>query len=521
MKHIYWTDFHSNLHSKHLDELEYWYSFAKDMLDFWAPVYYPYFVKVNGKGFHYEDTLSAEKYNEDWEKMREFCKSKKDDFILYMGYEWQGNGADGDHNVFYKDLNHDMKMPLAYRELCKDLTANSAMAIPHHPGYKSGHRGKNWETHNESISPVVEIYSSHGSSEASDSNIPLNVHIHMGPRAEEGTVLYALKKGIKVGIIASGDNHVCPAISGNGFMAVISDEYTREGLFNAILNRHTYGVSRSKILLDYKLNDAIMGSEVIARDKNTVDINIIGTGAVDRVEVIRNGVAEKTFVHNGTWEDDRLEGTVRFKFELELGWGPDRRVFHDIKEKLWDVSLETKGKIIGFDKLWTSPGSKIKVSEEKKFAAEIITRKSIQGDAKLSQKNYLTPYIQNQSLIFEIEDHIDHDLMLTIDGKEYSIPIKKILAQSIVEAKEDEVQELLKDRYDFEEYYREDPWWHNAYKFVIHRASPEKAYRVSCQYSFESLKTKEDNILIKVIQRNGDIAWSSPIWVKEAHSSDK
>lgn len=514
MKNIYWSDFHTNVHSKHIDDLDSWYDFAKDMLDFWAPVYYPYFVKTNEKGFHYEDTHSPEKHQNDWERLRKFCKGKDDDFILYMGYEWQGDGRDGDHNVFYKDLEGDMKMPLKYKELCDELTPKDSIAIPHHPGYKSGHRGKNWDTHNESISPVVEIYSSHGSSEASDSNIPLNVHIHMGPRSEEGTVLYALKKGIKVGIIASGDNHVCPAISGNGFMAVISDEYNRESLFNAILNRHTYGVSRSRILLDYRINNKIMGSEITAEENNIVDINVIGSSAIDRIEIIRNGTPEKTFVHNGKWEEKKLKDVVRFKFELELGWGPDRRVFPDIKEKLWNVSLETKGKILNIEKLWTSPGSKIKVNEEKKFKAEIITRKSIQGDAKLSQKNYLTPYIQNQSIIFEIEDHIDNSLMFNIDGKEYNVSIRKLLNQSILEAQEDKVHKLLKDRFDFDKYYREDPWWHNAYKFLLHKASPLDAYRVNYKYEFKNLKSKEDNIFIKVIQKNGDIAWSSPIWIK-------
>ncbi|WDC84255.1 hypothetical protein PL321_18915 [Caloramator sp. mosi_1] len=116
-------------------------------------------------------------------------------------------------------------------------------------------------------------------------------------------------------------------------------------------------------------------------------------------------------------------------------------------------------------------------------------------------KNYLTPYIQNQSIIFEIKDHIDNQLKLIIDEKEYFIPIKKLLNQSIIEAKEEEVKELLKERYGFKEFYREDPWWHNAYKFVIHKAYPKDAYSVSYKYKFNSLKTKEDNIFVKVTQK--------------------
>ncbi|WDC84256.1 hypothetical protein PL321_18920 [Caloramator sp. mosi_1] len=112
--------------------------------------------------------------------------------------------------------------------------------------------------------------------------------------------------------------------------------------------------------MDYRLNGVIMGSEVTAKDENIIDINVKGSSAIDRIEIIRNGVVEDTYVHNGKWEDKKLEGLITFKFELELGWGPDRRIFDDIREKIWKVSLETKGKILNIEKLWTSPGSIIK-----------------------------------------------------------------------------------------------------------------------------------------------------------------
>lgn len=113
----------------------------------------------------------------------------------FPAYEWQGNGADGDHNVFFKSYDSRMKMPLTYRELVEQLRDVECYGIPHHTGYMPGHRGKNWATHDEAFSPVTEIYSSHGCSESSDCSIPLNVHIHMGPRTEQGTALYAHQAG--------------------------------------------------------------------------------------------------------------------------------------------------------------------------------------------------------------------------------------------------------------------------------------------------------------------------------------
>ena len=89
-------------------------------------------------------------------------------FPMFMGYEWQGSGKDGDHNVFFLDNEQEMHHPLRYEELVKSYEGVSAIGIPHHIAYQLGSRGKNWETHNETFSPFVEIYSSHGCSESDD-----------------------------------------------------------------------------------------------------------------------------------------------------------------------------------------------------------------------------------------------------------------------------------------------------------------------------------------------------------------
>lgn len=508
----YWSEFHSNIHSKDLDNLAEWNDFAKQMLDFWAPVYYPYFIN-HKNGFSYEDTLDQTTMTADFNKIKQFIRSEGDEFIVYPAYEWQGDGSDGDHNVFHKGLAGSIDMPLTYRQLW-ERADNDVIGIPHHTGYKAGHRGKNWETHCPSFSPVTEIYSSHGSSEKSNAAIPLNVHIHMGPRGEDGTFNYAIKKGIKVGVIASGDNHTNPAISGNGFFAVYAEEYSRSAIFENIKKRHTYGVSRSKIEVDYRINDFLMGSEIKSQQQNRLIVKVRGSSEIDRIEVYRNGFKEKTFSWPEVKPEDLAE-TVTFKFELECGWGPDTRVFPDIHEKDWRFELNTKGRIISYEKCFTSPGSSVEQVTDQKVAGVLHTVKKTANGNKLAQKNYLNPYIQNQSIIFEISDRLDHELMLMIDGRQYAIPIRKIMNQAILETDGEEVEKLLSDRFDFNDYYREDPWWHNAYKILLHRAYTDKSYCREVDYVIERLETDEDSFYVKVIQTNGDTAWTSPIWVKK------
>ncbi len=515
MNKVFWSDFHTNLHSKHVEEIEDWYNFAREMIDFWSPCYYPYIIKNLDNGFHLEAEQPKEIWEKDFKTIKKYLekKEKQDGYISYASYEWQGAGLDGDHNVFYRDFSQKMFMPRRYLELRDQVKIGDTVAIPHHTAYSPGHRGKNWDTNDERLSTVMEIYSSHGCSESDQVSIPLNVHIHMGPREDKGSAMNGLNvKHQKIGLMCSGDNHVIPAISGNGLMGVVCPEYDKDKIFDAILNRHVYGVTRSKILLDYKINDTLMGSELTKNGKLEAKVNVRGTNAIDRVEFIQNGVPVYTYVHSGQYERKRLEGKIKAKFELELGWGPDVRVFEDIQTKLWDVKIKTDFDILDVEKLYTSSGSKIHKEEKNEFEATVKTSKEGTGNGKLSQKNYLTPYIRNQSYIFEVEGNLDDKIYLEVDNNSYEYTLRQLLEQTQLNALYKEIKELIKKRYGVEDYYRSDPFWHNAYKFKIHKACPEIGYDIEVKTEIQKLEDT-DNVMVKIHQKNGEVAWSSPIWI--------
>jgi hypothetical protein len=75
---------------------------------------------------------------------------------------------------------------------------------------------------------------------------------------------------------------------------------------------------------------------------------------------------------------------------------------------------------------------------------------------------------------------------------------------------------MLHERYGLEpgSHEREDPYYHMAYKAKLHRAIPEAGYQAEFVVEDDETITGETHYRVRVEQRNGQRAWSSPIWVR-------
>ncbi len=503
----FWSDMHSNIHHNQMDELPMWFEHAKQTIDFWPIAYYPFYMKPTEWGLAVEDKIDDDKYKADWEVLRKFVKEKNaEGYPMFMGYEWQGAGKDGDHNVFFLDNEQPQLHPMRYQELIDAFKGINAIGIPHHVAYQLGSRGKNWCTHNEEFSPVAEIYSSHGSSESDLTPLEMGRHIHMGPRAGGTDYESGLSHGIKVGAIASGDNHIIPAIFEHGTMCALAKENTKECIWDALKKRHTYGVSRSRIGVDFSIDDAIMGDELPHTDSARLKIGVVGTNAIDRIEILRDNILEEMIVHSGSYEREAIPSTVRFKFRLEIGWGPDTRVYKEIYKKLWEGKLHTDGQILSVENCFNTFGQKIISRTQQDFEFNLTTYKST-GTGKWMGASGVT----NEGFIFEIEADSNSDITLTLDGKDYVLRVCDIIKNTNVIPLFDEVRALTKETYGEVEHYRDDPWWHNAYKIKFHKGCVSKGYEVSYEKNINPIKGS--NYRLRVWQKNGDIAWTSPIFV--------
>lgn len=505
------SDLHSNIHHEQVEHIDEWYRQAKEMLNFWPIAYYPYYVRKDIKGIPLEDIYPMDKVQEDWKIISEFVKTKNKtnpEFPVFLGYEWQGAGLDGDHNVFFEN-NGPLVNPMRYIDLYKELSAYSCMAIPHHLAYSLSHRGKNWSTHIDEFSPLAEIYSSHGSSESADTDLQMSRHIHMGPRTGGTSVFDGLKLGHKVGIIASGDNHVIPAQYGHGFAGILARDKSKEAIWDALIKRRVYGMTSGRVKLLYEINENVMGSQFKTTDRILKHhVKIETQDSIDRVIIYKNAKPHFTYNYAERWMEKTLDKIVRFKVKLEFGWGPDLSIYPDIQNKIWNGSLKTSGSIKSIEKCWSSSDQSLKQVDHSYCEFKLTTRKTTQSGKWMGPSPVTT-----EGFVFEIEADINSDIIIRIDGKTYVKKIIELLENTDIIVFLEEAKKLAKERFDFNEYYRSDPFYHNAYKVRVMKAKPEVSYKLDKEFQLEF--NEDAFYLIKVYQSDGAVAWSSPIWVSK------
>ena len=121
----------------------------------------------------------------------------------------------------------------------------------------------------------------------------------------EGYVWNAWAKGYKLGVQAASD-HLSTHIS---YAATIAEEFTREGMLDAMKKRHSYGAT-DNIILDYRLRTG--GREYLQGDILTADgdfrlsVRVIGTTPIRQIDIIR----DQTFLYNR----QNLEADVSLEF---------------------------------------------------------------------------------------------------------------------------------------------------------------------------------------------------------------
>ena len=72
--------------------------------------------------------------------------------------------------------------------------------------------------------------------------------------------------------------------------------------------RRCYATTGERILLDFRVDGELMGSEIAAGDARRISGRVIGTAELETVEIIRNGE---------TWREIPTEGREAVTFELE------------------------------------------------------------------------------------------------------------------------------------------------------------------------------------------------------------
>lgn len=504
-KHL-WTDLHSNIHHNQMGDLKRWIQHAKKTLDFWPIAYYPFYMKKTKSGAGLEDLYDEELIGADWELLRAAVKEENENgFPMFMGYEWQGSGLDGDHNVFFLGNDEAMRHPMRYRELYEAYENTEAIAIPHHVAYQLGSRGKNWDTHIEAFSPFAEVYSSHGCSENDIGPLDMERHLHMGPRTGETCYERGLDLGYRVGLMASGDNHGVPAVYDHGMMCVLSENDGKEAIWEAMKSRRVYGVSKSRMDIDFTINESPMGS-VVEPGEGLLKCSVKAAAAIDRVEILNGNVLETMVVHSGTWEKKELGAVIRVKFAVEFGWGPNPNFYKDMLVKRWHGSLKVPGRICSILKCYNSFGQELHHVTEQSCEFDLTTYLST------ATGHWMGPsQVVKEGFVFEVEGRPDDEVALTVDSHVYHLTLKELMKSSKILAQYKESVELAARVYGDVKHYRDDFYWHNAYKTKISQAVPVEAYTMD--FEKKVMLLAGCCYRLRVWLKNGDAAWVSPIFV--------
>jgi len=286
---LLWGDLHGHtLYSDGRGSVDAFYDFARNTagLDFCA---------VTDHAFEVTDAQWAhsKKVTDAWYRPGEF--------VTLQAYEWSGmTELGGDHNVFF--LEHDPPIfrsrsyydvrnlemyhgiepqPEHIDDLFRRLEGISdggdVFAIPHWGG-----RRANPEFHHPEIQRMVEIFSEH--------------------RRSPEWAMQFLQNGQRLGIMASTDGHYgnpgygflrpargdLPQEVGHAAVAVYAAGRTRESLFRALYERRTYATSGDRILLAFDVDGHPMGSEFVSEAAPLIEVEVVGTAAIERVDVTKN-----------------------------------------------------------------------------------------------------------------------------------------------------------------------------------------------------------------------------------------
>jgi hypothetical protein len=396
----------------------------------------------------------------------------------------------GDYHVIYREpqgeIIHAGDLPDLRRQL-RGLAEHGVLglAIPHHTAYLAGYRGIRWDDYTPEFSPVVEIMSMHGAAESDAAPFP---YLHdMGPRDGRGTMQYGLETGHVFGVIGSTDHHAAhPGSYGRGLAAVWASDLSPGGIWEALAARRTYALTGDRIELAFSVSGHPMGAMVPAADRRQIELAVRGGAALDYVELLRgNRAIQRWFPDPGATPD--VSRAV--KVLLEVGWGrKDELVQWDVTLEVVDgVLLSVEPRFRGRDVLAPGP---LQGQSFAFTALEQVSETEIHFTTQ-TWGNPTTMSAATQGVCLEIMGEAKAEIRARINGRDVCVGLRELAHGAWAGY----LGGLITP----------------AYRFG--RAVAESEYAVHRSFVDQRAPEDGDWYTVRVRQKNGQWAWSSPIWV--------
>ncbi len=469
------------------------FEIARNHLDFYAFTphsYWPDVGKYDGRietkwknGFH----VAKANWPDVVEHARKFDNPGK--FVTMLAYERHGS-AEGDYHILFPDLKGDYNLISNLKELQQFALERGCLMIPHHPGNRLGHRGINAAAVDPKVSPVLEIHSEWGCAEHDRAPHPYKRHTE-GGRWTRHTLHHYLAQGLRFGVIASTDDHLgYPGAYREGLAALKTTELTREGLFDALRNRRCYAVTGDRIDLDFYLNGHIMGQELPYARKREMEVSVRGWDEVERVEVLKNN----RVIHRD-FPMDRVPGASSWAkpvvVRFEYGWGPWPALGWGGTAD-WDFRLEVDGGRIEGSQTCFVTGP---MDEFRRDQVLSQSEKHIHVKSFTALKQQVDDYSQ-KAMVMRIQGDARTQVRV-VCTKPKPCQLVQTLGQ-LAESNE----MLFTDKFP----------WESA---MLHRLVFAENYETRFTVEDEDPGDGVNWYYVRVVQANGELAWSSPVWVEK------
>lgn len=473
---IYWGDTHGHSgYAEGIGTLDFFMRFARDdaRLDFVTHSEHDVWLDAG-----------------EWELMRE--KSAEYDepgrFIPYLGWEWtrhtrQGGGH---HNVLYRTIDDRevisvLEFPTLselYRELDSRNDRRDVVVIPHahNPGdFRQSHPG---------LEPLVEMMSMHGTF--------------------EWFMQEYLSRGHQVGVVAASDDHLShPGYSApnrtslaqsGGLGAVFAPERSRDAIFDGMKARRTYATTGDRIILDFKVNDTMMGSRAPFSETREIAGRVIGTAPIGSIALIKNEEelwSEDYSLDTGGGAPAELLLTF-YSEETPVHMGDAPRGWRHWRGQL-NVAGATLRSIGGTD--FANPTTQ-RVEQNGNGA---VFRTNTRGETS-SLRLSVADVQPGAAIVLELEEAAEtgsappfYRPRAVIPGARVRLPLSDLQGGRL--------EKLL----PIEDYPSDS--------VTLRRVRPDGPRDLSFSYTDTDTPRQGDYYFVRVRQLNDAMAWSSPVWV--------
>lgn len=487
---IFWGDIHNHNEIGYgKGSLERSFDIAENSLDFYAFTPHTWWPDLpdNDEAVKQHHLKGFEKVKENWDKIKQTVKERyhEDEFVTMLAWEWHSL-AWGDYCMYFSDDDNDFCYASTLNELKEYARQHQAFIIPHHIAYKKGWRGIDWNEFDETCTPVVEIFSEHGNSLESSSHMGMYSH-SMGGVESSQTALNQLKAGKRFGFIACTDDHYAyPASFGHGITAVIADKLDRKSIFNAIKNRHTYAATGDRIKIDFNLNDGIMGDYVKPTNLAKINFSVEARDKLRSVEIYKNG---KLFAPYSVLDFEK-QAPEEDRHLIKIEWGWDMIASKEITK--WKIKLSCGNGIID-NMVPAFCGGSASVTEMNMLNK--IDESTWEISSYTSRKN-VNPV---NSVSFFLKGDMDTKIHLDIEGESPSF--KKQLLLTKTDLLDKDVYETAFNKF-------------SSPKIKVHALISSNEYSFSDEFADDTAMPR-DFYFLKITQQNGQMAWTSPIWIQQ------